>query len=74
MAPPVPADSAEDTAGFVRHVYADLHDISERLASLELVMARFAALADLYEPVIKRYALMSAMRNMGRGRKRGEDG
>ena len=75
MASPVQADpesAAEDMAGFARHVYADLHDISQRLADLEMVITRFSDLLDIYEPLVKRYAAMTGMRNMGRGRRRGD--
>lgn len=78
MASPVQADpesAAEDMAGFARHVYVDLHDISRRLESLELVMGRFSDLLDIYEPIARRYALMTGMRNLGRGKRgRGEQG
>jgi hypothetical protein len=73
---PVQADpehAAVDMAGFARHVYDDLHDISRRLADLELVVMRFADVLDMYEPVIRRYALMTGMRNMGRGKRRQGD-
>jgi len=62
--------AGEDTAGFARHVYADLHDISARLDKLETGIERILALIDIYEPQIKRYALMTGMRGMGRGRRR----
>lgn len=72
MASPVQADpesAAEDMAGFTRHVYEDLHDISQRLDNLEKILLRFSDMLDIYEPVLKRYALMTGMRQMGRGRK-----
>jgi hypothetical protein len=66
-----PESAAEDMAGFARHVYTDLHDISRRLADLELVLTRFSDMLDIYEPVMRRYASMTGMRGMGRGRRRG---
>jgi len=71
MAAPVQIDPAEDKAGFERHVYADLHDIAQRLDNLEKILMRFTDLLDICEPQIKAYARMSVMRGIGRGRRSG---
>lgn len=50
------APDITEISGMMRHVYADLHDISARLAAQSAQLEQLTALADELAPLAREYA------------------